>query len=274
MSLSKIFKNSASFVPEQILPHQESPSEPVWQDLLDGHSTVNEHQDTFVPDNSAGYQIIADKKPFTPPNELADLENTVSSEHASKTEEMRKEPVVPAMDPELIRKKAFGEGVLEGRRQADKDFGSCAQTLLSACNQLTNLHETILRNNLDEMHSLVMEIAEKIIRHSLHDQSETILATIEDAIHLAVKSEEFQIRVNPEDLEVIKQKKNEIIEEISGLDNIVLKADRSVERGGCLLESVNCTVDATITSQLQVIKEALQSTPESAPAAAAFPGEP
>ena len=68
--------------------------------------------------------------------------------------------------------------------------------------------------------------------------------------------------------------KQEIINEISGLDNIILKADRSVERGGCLLESANCTVDATISGQLQVIKEALQSAPESAPAAASFPGEP
>jgi len=107
---------------------------------------------------------------------------------------------------------------------------------------------------------MVMAIAEKVIRHSLSsEQNQTILATIEDAIRFAVKSEEFEIRVNPRDLEIIKDKKQEIINEISGLNNITLKADNSIERGGCRLESANCTVDATIGSQLQVIQEALQA---------------
>lgn len=275
MSLSKVYKNSGSFVPKEILTRQENHCEPVWQDWDAGHSALSERPDSFVPDGSDGYEMIADQKPFTPAGHT-DQESSLSSEHPSAVEEEKKEEKVPvpAMDPELIREQAFGEGVLAGRRQADEDFGSCAQTLLSACEQLTHLHETILRNNLDEMHGLVMEISEKIIRHSLHAQSETILATIVDAIRLAVKSEEFQIWVNPDDLEVIKGKKKEIIDEISGLDNIVLKADRTVERGGCLLESANCTVDATISGQLQVIKEALQAAPESAPGGATFPGEP
>jgi flagellar assembly protein FliH len=246
-NLSKVYKNTSLFVPEQILPRQEYPREPVWRDMVTGTYSRNERQGSFIPDKTSGGAMIADKK-----NNLAPELFTTSKEEREKT-------LAPAIDLELISQEAFAEGVVEGRRQADKDFGTCAGTLRTACDQLTNLHETILRNNTREMHTLVMEIAEKIIRHSISEQSETILATIEDAIRLAVKSEEFEIRINPEDLEVIKQKRQDIINEINGLNNIILKADKSVERGGCLLESVNCTVDATIGSQLQVVSEALQS---------------
>ncbi len=245
MSLSKVYKNTPSFVPEQILPRREHSPEPVWQNMAAKPSSRSEHHGSFVPDKTDGRGIIADEQPL------------IAEKHAD--EENREEAPGPAIDLEQIRQQAFSEGVLAGRHQADEDFGTCTGTLRTACDQLAHLHETILQNNTKEMHILVMEIAEKVIRHSIREQSDTILATIEEAIRRAVKSEEFEIRMNPEDLEVIKQKKQEIINEISGLNNIVLKADRSIERGGCLLESVNCTVDATITSQLQMINEALQS---------------
>jgi len=258
MSLSKVYKNTPAFVPEQILPRQDHPSEPTWQDTATGPSSRREHHGSFVPDQSNGREIVTDTLSFTPQHRSG-REDHPSSDHLAEADEHSDNTPAPAIDLEQIREEAFTEGVVAGRRQADEDFGTCAGTLRAACDQLTRLHETILRNNTREMHVIAMEIAEKIIRHSIHEQSDTILATIEEAIRRAVKSEEFEIRVNPDDLEIIKQKKQELIEEISGLTNIVLKADKSIERGGCLLESVNCSVDATITSQLQLINEALQS---------------
>jgi flagellar assembly protein FliH len=266
MSLSKVFKHSESFVPKQLLPRQGEPSDPNRQKGAGSPPSHGGHENAFVADQPHGNIKDAGQSPATP--EPPPQEEKLSA--AGQPAPME-QPPVPAIDLELIREQAFAQGVLEGRRQADEDFGSSALTLRSACNQLTSLHETILRNNLQEMHSLVLLIAEKIIRHSIAEQSQTILATIEDAIRLAVKSEEFQIRVNPEDLEVIKERKKEIIDDISGLDNIVLKTDSTIERGGCILESVNCTVDATIDSQLQVIKQALESSHESGTATASAP---
>lgn len=256
-SLSKVYKNIPQFVPEQILPRQDNLSEPAWQDIGERPSSQREQQGAFVPDKTNGQERIAAPL-FVTPQHPTNSENNLSPDHLIEAEENMANTPAPAIDLELIRQEAFAEGVLTGRRQADEDFGTCTGTLRAACDQLTQLHETILKNNIKEMHALALEIAEKVIRHSIQEQSDTILATIEEAIRRAVKSEEFEIRVNPEDLEIIKQKRQELIDEISGLNNIVLKADKSVERGGCLLESVNCSVDATITSQLQMINEALQ----------------
>ena len=269
MNLSKVYQNTPSFVPEQILPRQEHSPEQVWQETTAVSSAQHNHQESFVPDKTDGHPIIAAKQPSLSQQQTATA-NNLSPEQVAKSEEKKAE--APAIDLEQVRQKAYAEGVIEGRRLVDEYFGTCAKSMLQASKQLDHLHETILQNNTRKMHLLVMDIAEKIIRHSLQKQSDTILATIEEAIRLAVKSEEFEIRVNPEDLEVIKQKKKELIDEISGLNNIVLKADRAIERGGCLLESVNCTVDATITSQLQMIDEALQSADLDTDTT--FPGEP
>jgi flagellar assembly protein FliH len=246
--LSKIYQNTAEFVPEQLLPNHQGHPEPVWQELMPGHSSPGQGQGGFTPDRADKHEQTVSRQTTALPAE----------DHADA--ELNEETPAPGIDLELIRQEGITEGVLKGRQQADDDFGTSVRTLQAACEQLTRLHETILRNNTHEMHTMVMAIAEKVIRHSLSsEQNQTILATIEDAIRFAVKSEEFEIRVNPKDLEIIKHKKQDIINDISGLNNITLKADNSIERGGCRLESANCTVDATIGSQLQVIQEALQA---------------
>jgi flagellar assembly protein FliH len=256
MSLSKVYKNTASFMPEQILSRQDHLANSAWQQKDAEHYPESDQQQLFIPG-------LLMNKPATPVDQKSSTATQpkveASALPAAQIPAENTTSVEPP-DSEIDLKQVFDEGVQEGRRQADEDFGTSARTLYSACNQLARLHETILRNNLDEMHRLVLQISEKIIRHSVTEQGDTILATIEDAIRLAVKSEEFQIRINPSDLGIIQQKKNTIINEISGLSNISLKADSMIERGGCLLESSNCTVDATLSGQLQAIKEALQLT--------------
>ncbi len=104
---------------------------------------------------------------------------------------------------------------------------------------------------------MVVNISEKIIRHSVSQQEDTIVATIKEAIQLAVKSDEFQIQINPQDLESLEQQKKEIIDTVNGLDNIIFHADSSIERGGCKLESTCCTVDASLTSQIEIIRDSV-----------------
>ena len=274
MSLSKIYKGTTSFVPEQILSRQTLPLEPIWQDIVAVPARTEDH-DLFVSDNINANKGMptntAANKSLSAAESGSAAQNISSPSSSPEADDSNYQAPIPAIDLELLHKQAFAEGVLMGRSQADEDFGTSIKTLSATCEQLNHLHETILLNNTKEMHTLVLQIAEKIIRHSIEEQSDTILATIKDAIHLAVKSDEFQIRVNPQDLAVLKKKKKEIIDEISSLDNIIIKADSTVDRGGCLLESVNCTVDATITSQLQAIKEIL---PLDNNAALSFPGEP
>lgn len=246
--MSKVFSHTDSFIAEEILPNTTGKASSVWQEMPP--------QRQFISENG----LV--KNPPSDPAAPHEEKNTPTPEPAPQPEAEQPtppSPEEPAIDVELIRHLAYTEGVEEGRRQCYEDFFSCGNTFRQACDQLATVHETILRNNIEEMHELIMIIAEKIIRHSLADQNKTVLATIEEAIRLAVKSDEFHIRINPAELETITEKRQDIINSISGLDNITLKGDRAVERGGCIVESANCTVDATIGSQMQVIREALHN---------------
>ena len=105
-------------------------------------------------------------------------------------------------------------------------------------------------------------IAEKILRISLKEQEQTIVATVEEALQRDVKSDEFTIFIHPDDFESISTRSEDIIAGVSGLSHIVIKTDNTIERGGAKIESENCIIDATIISQLELIREELLPTKE------------
>jgi flagellar assembly protein FliH len=163
-----------------------------------------------------------------------------------------------AQEKERLRQEAYDEGLRDGLKMADQDFGAATKVLTMACEQINTLRETILNNSMGEMQDLVLAIAEKIIRHSVTEQSDTIVATVEEAIRQAVKTDELIIEVHPADLAIIKSKARNFIDSLSGLENIVVQANPAIERGGCRIDSSTSTVDATLAGQLQAIEKAIK----------------
>jgi flagellar assembly protein FliH len=241
MSLSRFYKHNQDFQPETLLPHENGlEKKAIW-----GESIIKEEvTEVNAPEISTSEETVTENIPEDPIQEIT--KEIPTSPPA---------PIEPAIDLETIRNEAFASGVDIGRKEAEEDFENTANTFLCICNELDKLRETILRNSITEMKELVMDISEKIIRHSITEQDETIIATLKDAIQLAVKSDEIQIQVNPDDIQCIEGKKQDIINSISGLENIILQADSTIDRGGCKLESSCCTVDATLTSQIKVIRD-------------------
>ncbi|MEN8189987.1 MAG: FliH/SctL family protein [Thermodesulfobacteriota bacterium] len=288
MSLSKFYKKSASFVPEGLVNNSSSTQSGQWQPdqtqpppaqsdttapVVPSTDKINGPHNTGGPDdtveraesrtpadtgqNRPAEQSIpdsGDNQDFTQ-SSSPDISQQSPPAPSSPPPRPTQPPVAQDFDLESIREKAFFAGRIDGRRECEEDYEHTAQTMLSACKQLDSLKETILLNSLEEMRNLVFLIAEKIIRTAVTVEDETITATLEHAIRLAVKSEEFHVRINPEDLDIINESKKKIIDQVSGLETLVLKPDATIERGGCLLESTNCMVDATIDSQIEAIRE-------------------
>ncbi len=272
MSLSRFYKANNNFKPKAVLDTTDPGSrEPVWgsivkDKIINPKSVLEDVQEPVIPASETPEDAPEISQPTESLEEDAldnGNEDVTAGSSASPEAPVPPEPAPPAAQPEpvidieAIRENAFTSGIAAGRQQAEEDFENIAQTLLSICNELDRLRETILQNSAGEMKELVLAISERIIRHSVQEQGETIIAIIKDAIHLAVKSDEFQIMINPEDLEIVKSQKDDIINSISGLDSIVLKPDPNIERGGCKLESICCTVDADMASQIKVIHDAI-----------------
>jgi flagellar assembly protein FliH len=129
--------------------------------------------------------------------------------------------------------------------------------LAVAVEEISRLRESLLNNASQDMLRLVLTIARQIIHVELSVNSGIILGTIERALQAAVRADAYHLRVNGEDLALVTEKKPLFLARISGLQNITIEADLTVGRGGCRLESELGEVDASIESQLEVIRRTL-----------------
>ncbi|GEM_PF-750550 len=260
MSLSKFYKSNNSFQTTLILDSTANKSSaPIWESIVKKEAIPEVPIDNDILDTTILPEPDPAPKDTPEDNHLDEVEIPAILEKDPVPTPLPTPVAEPTIDLKILRESSFAAGAEAGRKQAEEDFENSAQTLLCICTELDRLRETILQNSAGEMKALVLAISEKIIRHSVTEQEETIVATIKDAIHLAVTSDAFQVQINPEDLKAVETRKQEIIDSISGLDNIVLKPDATVERGGCKLESDCCTVDASMISQIKVIHDSVMA---------------
>lgn len=284
--MSKVFEKSDSFKRQNLL---EGDHDPVWEETPQPMERIVSDQLPATPpqaatDSPPSFEKSEERpqqegeQPVEPPQ----LKEETPTSHIMETEresEIHPPPSPPPLqegtdmqetsvstpenipdpiDLEALAQEQYDLGYQECLNNLHDDYVSSTRALTTVFTEINSLRETILNNSMKEMQQLVFKIAEKILRVSVTEQNNTIIHTVEEAIRRAVKSDEFVIQVNPSDYEVIEKKSADFINSLSGLENIVVKPDSKIEQGGCKIESSNCTVDATIEVQLEVIKDKIQ----------------
>ncbi|OHB25674.1 MAG: hypothetical protein A2X84_03315 [Desulfuromonadaceae bacterium GWC2_58_13] len=149
---------------------------------------------------------------------------------------------------------AYLLGKREGTEKAEKRFGETTKAFSIALEELSQLRGSILKNSSDDMLRLVLAIVEQIIPCVVSLNPEIIHHTIVKALQASVDSDVYHVKVHPDDLAMVMEKKPLMLASISGLKNITVEPDESIARGGCLVESELGEVDATIESQLEEIR--------------------
>lgn len=192
------------------------------------------------------------------------LDSTSIEQSALKHAQPVPENVLTDADVEALEKKKqqeleqrFEEGRKRGLSEAEKSFSHVTQALALACEELSSLKQKMLARSQTDMLRLVFAISERVIHANIMIDTEVVTRAVNQAIQLAVSSEEFHVKVNPEDLQTVNEHKPLFIASLSGLSNIEFVPDESIARGGCVVESPLGRVDATIEAQMEAITTCL-----------------
>ncbi|MEE4253120.1 MAG: flagellar assembly protein FliH [Desulfuromusa sp.] len=152
---------------------------------------------------------------------------------------------------------AYTRGKREGLDGAEGKLEKSASALVTAATEISRLRDSLAKNSGQDMLRLVMAISEQIIRREVAADPEVILTIIENALKSSVRSDQYQIRINPADLETVTKNKPLFLASISGLKNLSFETDPEISPGGCRVDSEFGDVDATIETQLEAIQQAL-----------------
>ena len=152
------------------------------------------------------------------------------------------------------------EAVSETQRHQEKRLNEVLGALAEGFAELSRLRGKVLNNSTEDMLRLVLAVAEQVIHCEVKADPTIIVSTLHEALQAAIASDSYHVKVHPDDLAIVMEKKPLFMASISGLKNITLEADAAVEPGGCLVESELGQVDATIGGQLEEIRHRLLAT--------------
>ncbi|MHB0912669.1 MAG: FliH/SctL family protein [Armatimonadota bacterium] len=160
-------------------------------------------------------------------------------------------------EAEEIRAQAHREGRDEGLRQLDTERAEIAERAAGLQTELEDRLDRFWIEIEPELLKLSVDIAGKIVRHEVDEQQEFVLGTVKAGLKQLRDRHEINIRVNPGDYELLRNRKDDVACSCDGIRNLEVIDDRRVGRGGCVIESGHGSLDARIETQLGEVERAL-----------------
>jgi len=147
----------------------------------------------------------------------------------------------------------FQKGLAAGKDEAQK-LRRQAEELL---NRARNWHSELVRESEKNIIDLAVAIAAKLVRKELGIFPEHIVAVAQEALQKVKESETYIIYAHPEDAEILKSKRDLLLQDLPVNISLRILADAAIDRGGCLVDTNTGQVEVTIEGQLERLKRVL-----------------
>ena len=154
-----------------------------------------------------------------------------------------------------IKETAAKEGYRAGIEQAESDIIALREKIADFISAKKEVFEFIAPDILE----ISVDIAKKIIKREVEQNPEVILESILDVMNTLSKEEpRITIKLNPLQVDLVKTELPEYVSSMGIEAKINVVGDESISEGGCIISTNNGIVDASLDTQLEIIKEALK----------------
>ncbi len=158
-------------------------------------------------------------------------------------------------EADSIKETAAKEGYRAGLEQAENDISLLRAKIADFVSAKKEVFEYIAPDILE----ISVDIARKIIKKEVEQNPQVILDSIVDVMRTLSKEEpRITVKLNPLQVDLVKTELPEYISSMGIEAKINVVGDESIEEGGCILNTNNGIVDASLDTQLQIVKEALK----------------
>lgn len=154
-----------------------------------------------------------------------------------------------------IREQASKEGFQKGLEEAKKAVFELKEAVSGFFEYKEQLYEKLSDDILD----ISIEVAEKIIKREVELDETILYGIVENALKTLAKDEnKITIKVSPTDVEYTKEIVPELLSSGQFEAKIYVSGNKDVEEGSAVIETSNGIIDANISTQLELIKEAFK----------------
>lgn len=157
---------------------------------------------------------------------------------------------------ETVRQQAHDEGVAAGTDQANREMSDMMSTMHNLVDMARLERHKLIESAEPELVRLATGIAERILHQQIALDRGVVVEMAKVAIARLVDRESVTVRVNPADLERMRQHRDEFLN-ASDIKHLRVIEDQRVDRGGVLVETDGGTIDARISTQFNEAKRVL-----------------
>ena len=173
---------------------------------------------------------------------------------------------VPSLDPAHIEKAAYENGFRQGEKAgleiAEKKAEVLMRRYADAIEEIGRLKPALYQQAEREVVKLAVEVAKKIVHREVQVDQEIVQTLVKVALsHVAVKTA-VTVHLHPTDYNFVLDQRAASNRGGENDREIVLLADKSIERGGCLIETECGDIDARIEEEFREVERAFFSIKE------------
>ncbi len=154
--------------------------------------------------------------------------------------------------------RGYADGHAEGLRIAEEQSRGYLERLAELAKRAVVDRESMVRSAEQELATLALEIASKVLRREVVSDPSLVLTMVESALEKVGSTDSVRILVHPEDADLVREKWSELRGAVAFGSNWEIVADDGMERGGCIIETKSGLVDSRIEAQLSEIVSAFE----------------
>ena len=154
-----------------------------------------------------------------------------------------------------IKEQASKEGFERGLEEAH----AAVNDLKDSLEEYFEYKEKIFQKVSEDILDISLKVAEKIIKKEVQTDKSVLDAIVHDALKSLAKDEnKIILKVNPTDVEYTKEIVPKLLSSGQFEAKIFVTGNKEVEEGSAVIETSNGIIDANISTQLELIKEAFK----------------
>jgi flagellar assembly protein FliH len=157
---------------------------------------------------------------------------------------------------ETVQSDARAAGHAEGTAAADREMNDMMTTMRNLVDMARVERHKLMESAEPELVRLAVGIAERVLHQQIALDRGVVVEMAKVAIGRLVEKESITVRVNPGDLERMREHRDELLNN-GDIKNFRVVEDQRVDRGGVVVETDGGTIDARIATQVNEAKRVL-----------------
>lgn len=150
---------------------------------------------------------------------------------------------------------AYAEGLRRGMQagleQFNESVGQAAEMLQQAATSMEEARTVYLKDLESNLLRLASAIVSRILSREVQVSPEVVKDMTLAALERVMDQEKVTLRVNPHDLEAIREHKVHLLAQFDVIRQLEVLPDEAVAPGGCIAETAELSIDAQLESQLE-----------------------